>query len=298
MASRVRLPRVDVDEVLRAARHALWLGMLPAAWVFLGTRRHVIGLDSAHAYWHAWQQDLYGAPPGSFDAYSYAPVFAQVIHPLTSVPWPAFLVVWSLLLAAALAWLLWPLPGAWRWLALGYAVPPAVAIGNIEPLLAVAVVVGSTRPGAWAFPLLTKVTPGLGVVWFAVRHEWGRLAAVALWTAAVVGASAAADPDAWVRWVTYLVESEESTQVRDLPLWARLPLAVGLVAWGAARDRRWLLAVGVVVAMPLWSSGVLLLLAAVPRLLSASGGPVPTRDGSPGSVEAGSSGFEPAGRLR
>ncbi|MBM6400943.1 glycosyltransferase 87 family protein [Phycicoccus sonneratiae] len=287
-----------MDEVPRAARHALWIGLLPAAWVFLGSRRHVIGLDSAHAYWHAWQQDLYGPSPGSFDAYSYAPVFAQVIHPLAGVPWSVFLVVWSLLLAAALAWLLWPLPGAWRWLALGYALPPAVAIGNIEPLVAVAVVVGSTRPGAWAFPLLTKITPALGVVWFAVRREWGRLAAVALWTAAIVGASAAADPDAWVRWVRYLVESEETTQVRDLPLWVRLPLAAGLVAWGAARDRRWLLAVGMVVAMPLWSSGVLLLLAAVPRLLTTSLGPTSSGAGSPGSVEAGSADFEMTGRLR
>ncbi|MEZ4597157.1 MAG: hypothetical protein R3C32_10255 [Chloroflexota bacterium] len=44
--------------------------------------------------------------------------------------------------------------------------------GNITILLAAMIVVGFVRPGAWAFALLTKVTPALRLLWFAVRREW------------------------------------------------------------------------------------------------------------------------------
>ena len=47
-----------------------------------------------------------------------------------------------------------------------------LAGGNISLLLAVAIVVGFRWPAAWAFVLLTKVTPGIGLLWFVVRREW------------------------------------------------------------------------------------------------------------------------------
>lgn len=262
---------IDRPTAVRATRDALWVGLLPAAWLVLAPWWGALGTDSAHAYWHAWQQDLYGPGPGSPDAYSYSPLFAQVLRPLTLLPWPVFLAVWSLVLGAALWWLLRPLDGAWRWLALGYTVPAAVAIGNIEPLLAVAAVVGMQRPAAWAFPLLTKVTPGLGPVWFAVRGEWRRCALALGATLALVAASAVLDPSLWERWVAFLADSSGTTRVRYLPLPLRLVLAVLLVAWAARSGRRWLVPVAMVFAMPLWSSGVLLLLAAVPRLRRGPG---------------------------
>jgi len=43
-------------------------------------------------------------------------------------------------------------------------------------LLAVAIAVGFRYPAAWALVLITKVTPGIGLVWFAVRREWCPLA--------------------------------------------------------------------------------------------------------------------------
>lgn len=255
--------------LLRALRHAMWLAVLPAFWVLFLSRWRSVGLDSAHAYWNAWNQHLYGASPGSPDAYSYSPVFAQILYPLTLLPWGAFLVVWSALLCVALLWLLWPLGNRWRWLVLAYTAPPAVAIGNIEPLLAVAAVIGITRPAAWALPLLTKVTPGLGPLWFAMRREW-RKALVALGaTCGIVAVSFALEPELWIAWMNFL-RSNSDVQIRYLPLWVRLPAAVGILAWGARRDRPAALALAMVFAMPLWSSGVLLLLTAIPRLRLAS----------------------------
>ena len=67
---------------------------------------------------------------------------------------------------------------------------PPVAIdlyhGNIHLLLAVAIVLGFRYPAAWAFVLLTKVTPGIGLLWFAARGEWRKLGIALGFTAAIV----------------------------------------------------------------------------------------------------------------
>src|SRR6476660_7809104 len=143
--------------VANVGRTALWIALLPTLWILFGSRLASFGTDSAHAYWNVWRVGPYTLPPGSPDAFNYSPAFAQVIYPLTLLPWPVFLTVWSLLLGAALTWLLWPMPLRWRWLVLAYVAPPALLIGNIEALLAVAAVVAMRHPSVWAFPLLTKV---------------------------------------------------------------------------------------------------------------------------------------------
>ena len=80
--------------------------------------------------------------------------------------WSSFLWVWTALLIGNLVWLggrgvrvLWLL-----------ALPP-VALelyhGNIHLWIAAAIVLGFRYPWTWAFVLLTKVTPGVALVWFA-----------------------------------------------------------------------------------------------------------------------------------
>ncbi|WP_323097591.1 glycosyltransferase family 87 protein [Intrasporangium sp. YIM S08009] len=256
------------EELGRVVRLALWVSLPVALWVLALSRLDTFGTDSAHAYWSVWRVSPYGVPPGTPDAYNYSPAFAQLIWPLTLLPWPAFLLVWSGLLAAALVWLLWPLPQRWRWLTLLYVVPPALVIGNIEAFLAVSCALGLRRRGAWAWalPLLTKVTPGLGPVWFAVRREWRSLGLSLGVTGAIVLVSYLAAPDLWSRWVAFLLDSPTPpTQEFYPPLLVRLPVAVVLAAWAARRSRPAWLAAAMVIAMPLWSSGVLILLAAIPR---------------------------------
>ena len=62
-----------------------------------------------------------------------------------------------------------------------------IAGGNISLLLAVAIVWGFRWPWTWAFVLLTKITPGVGLLWFALRREWRQLAIALGATAAVAG---------------------------------------------------------------------------------------------------------------
>ena len=56
--------------------------------------------------------------------------------------------------------------------------PPVAAeinAANINFPMGLAIVAAFRWPALWAFPLLTKVTPGVGVLWFAVRREWRAL---------------------------------------------------------------------------------------------------------------------------
>ena len=263
-------PEAGERSVADVGRAALWVALLPTLWILFGSRLATYGTDSAHAYWNVWRVGPYTLPPGSPDAFNYTPAFAQVIYPLTLLPWPVFLTVWSVLLGAALVWLLWPLSTRWRWLVLAYVVPPALLIGNIEAFLAVAAVVGLRHPSAWAFPLLTKVTPGLGPVWFAVRREWRQAAVAVLGTAAVAAVSFAISPQLWQQWWDFIIAAPTPpTQVGYPPLVARLVVAIAVLVWGALRGKRGAIAVAMLLAMPLWSSGILVLLAALPRLRAA-----------------------------
>ncbi|GAA2490534.1 hypothetical protein GCM10009858_30720 [Terrabacter carboxydivorans] len=264
-------PTVSVGATERSLRDvcraALWLALPPTVWILFGSRLASYGTDSAHAYWNVWRTGPYALPPGSPDAFNYSPAFAQLIYPLTLLPWPVFLTLWSVLLMAATVWLLWPLAPRWRWLLLAYVAPPVLLIGNIEVFLAVAAVVGLRLPSAWAFPLLTKITPGLGPVWFAVRREWRQAAVAVLATALVAAASFVISPGLWVAWWEFVVGAPTPpTQAGLPPLGLRLTLALAVIIWGALKGRRSAVPVAMMLAMPLWSSGVLALLTAVPRL--------------------------------
>jgi len=123
------------------------------------------GVD-AHAYWAAEPFDPYGGTrPAEQDAYFYAPPFAQILGPLHYIPWPWFIAIWTLLLTAAFIW------QAWLWAGFLVLMVPVFAeltVGNIHLLLGAAIVAGFRWPWLWALPLLTKVTPGVGLLWFVL----------------------------------------------------------------------------------------------------------------------------------
>lgn len=225
----------------------------------------------AHVYWSASLSNPYASSTaGVPGAYLYSPAFRQVLEPLALLPWPIFHAAWAALLVGVVVLLAGPL-------AIFLFVNPLVLFelqaGNIHTLLALAVVAGFRYPAAWAFVLLTKVTPGVGLLWFAVRREWRRLAVALLATAVVVVASAALAPSLWFDWARSLAgnaaipTSEYSASIFG-PLWLRGPVAVALVAWGALTDRRWTVPVAATIAIPLLALfNLTLLIALVPMLL-------------------------------
>jgi hypothetical protein len=214
----------------------------------------------ARAYWSVSMDDPY--QPGSVgqeSAYLYSPAFLQVLAPLRLLPWTVFLVSWTALLLAVLWWLSGPLLFA----PLIVLTFPELWGGNITILLAAALVAGFRRPGAWALALLTKVTPSIGLLWFAIRREWRPLLEAAVVTGAIVAISLAVAPDQWADWFRLLASSTGSSTVPGsvpVPLVLRLPVAAVVIAYAARTERRWLLPVGVLLAMPViwWGSFAML----------------------------------------
>src|SRR6185503_15491963 len=142
-----------------------------------------------HTYWATGDGFSYAlSNPYVIGAYLYAPSFAQGLAPITStLPWPWFAALWTAAICAAYIWLV----GRWAFpLVLTGAVALELYLGQIDVFIAAAVVIGFRYPAVWAFPLLTKVAPGIGLVWFLVRREWRNLAIALTATVAVAGVSA------------------------------------------------------------------------------------------------------------
>ena len=225
--------------------------------------------QDARCYWQATLANPYLHSDWTDPiAYVYSPAFLQLVSPLTALPWQAFMAVWTALLIAAVRFLTGP-----RLLAAGLLFPFAameVAGGNVSLLLAVAIVVGFRWPAAWALVLLTKLTPGIGLLWFAVRREWRSLAIALGATAAIVAVSVVLLPDQWRAWVDVVIRNAGKGGTwasLPVPLWIRLPIAIAVVVWGARTDRRWTVPVASMLALPaLWYGGISMLLAVIPLL--------------------------------
>jgi hypothetical protein len=202
------------------------------------------------------------------DAFLYAPAVAQLLAPFTHLPFDLFRLLLGAASLGALA-----LAGAAYTLVVPGVIEDLVR-GNIHVLLAVAILVGFRFPGIWAAMLLTKVTPGIGLVWFAVRREWWALAQVAGVTALIVGISILLfGVGVWQEWIRLLATSAGSHEtytylgVAPPPLVLRLPAAAVVVGWGGLTNRRWTVPVAAFLALPvIWPSGFALL-AAVPPLV-------------------------------
>ena len=221
-----------------------------------------------HAYWATRFGFSYAAAnPYVIGAYLYSPAFAQLLMPLTAMSFPLFAGLWTLVIVVTYVWLTgrWAMP-----LLLSFAVGLELYLGQIDILIAAAIVIGFRYPAVWAFPLLTKVAPGIGLVWFVVRREWRKLAIALAATVAIASVSAFFTPFAWKSWFDFILSSATASHPPSgwylpIPYLLRLPIAVGVIAWGARTDRYWTVPVGVLLGMPiLWVNMFTLLIAVIP----------------------------------
>jgi Glycosyltransferase family 87 len=271
----------------RAALVSVWgLGLLAAGRsIAIALTSTTLGSD-AHAYWLTAHDGLsYDKAPGQVDAFLYSPAFAALTRPVGLLPWPVFLVLWFALSLAVLLWLLRPAPTRWAIPFVLMAVPELI-VGNVLILTAAAVVIGMRHPAAWAFPILTKVTTGVGVLWFAFRGEWRHLGIAIGTTSGIVLVAALVDPDAWRAWLEFLLSSKDGSQDGAIAFGVRVVIAIALVAWGARAGQRWQIALAMALATPILNAMTLTLLAAIPRLLAT--GPSPRDQG--GDIPAGRAG--------
>jgi hypothetical protein len=231
-----------------------------------------IGQSLGYDAFSYWSVNL-GAPyertfEGNYTlgAFRYSPPIAFLFGPLGALPWWLFVWLWLALMAACLAFL------GGRWTLVLLALPP-VALelyhGNVHLLMAVAVALGFRHPWAWSFVVLTKLTPGIGLLWFAARREWRPLALAMGVTAAAALAAYLAAPDHWTEFVAATLGNISQPQHYSIPppLPIRLPIAALLVIWGARTDRPWTVPLAATMALPIiWPHGLTIALAAVPFL--------------------------------
>ncbi len=272
----------EIDVRRHLPVHLTWMFGLLLVWISLWSVRDTrLGQDS-HAYWNVWQGDwastLYAIPPGHLDAFNYSPAFAQLIRPLATLPWPVFGVAWSLAATATFVYLLRPLGRRWA-LPLVLCCAPEILSGNIFWVLALVAALSAradARPSTaclWAGIALTKVTPALGPIWYAVRREWRPFAWSVAATLGVALVSLTISPDLWARWLSFLLDNEGAAADVGAPAFGplvlRLPTALLVLVWGAATGRRWTLPVAMALATPVGGPAALTTLAAIPRLTPA-----------------------------
>ena len=194
--------------------------------------------------------------------FRYSPAFLWVTAPLRLVPWALFAAAWFSAHIAALLYLRVP------WMLAFPGVFDDVIRGNINLFLALAVVLVVQRSAAalWSTAFLTKVTPGIGVVWHAGQREWRELALAIGLTAAVITIGVLVDPQLWSEWWQSLWVGVESYRTVDFlaPLSVRVLVGVLICLFAAISRRAWILPIGMLVALPgLWPSSFALLTASV-----------------------------------
>jgi hypothetical protein len=270
-------------------RHALRDGLIAAGLIFNVTLllfwapRLYLWID-AEAWARIDLSNLYGTGMGDpqlIGAFRYAPVIAWLFLPATWLPWPALIAAYLALSGIALV----VMTGRWAPLFV-LAFPPVLLEllnGNIHLFMALAVWIGLRWPAAWAFILLTKVTPGVGVLWFAGRRQWRSFAVALGATAAITAVGVVIAPGMWTDWVRSLVSFATAQPPTAVPpLWVRLPVAAVIAYWAGRTGRAWLVPVAVFLSLPvLWIQGLAILTASFPLWWERDRWQSPAAQGAP-----------------
>jgi hypothetical protein len=262
-----RNPRLVAGVVVAVAMWVLVVaGSDPTIDVTEPFSGQLVTAQDARSYYGLDLDDLYAGRTNwnTIGAYPYSPAFAQLVYPLDQLPWPVFVGAWTAILIGAVYLLTGP-----DLFLLGLAVGAMeIAGGNISLLLTLAIVWGFRYPFTWAFVLLTKIVPGLALLWFPLRREWRQLAIALGSTAAIVGISFLANPQAWRDWIDLLLANTGkggTWAAVPIPLVVRAPVAVALLVWGAPRNQRWVVPVAAMLSLPaLWYGSLSMLLGVIP----------------------------------
>jgi len=198
--------------------------------------------------------------------FAYSPVVAQLMAPLFDLPFAAFAFLLRVIEVVSLIFLTGPLAGA-----LIFTTPVAseVNAANINLLIAVVMVLGFRWPALWAIPLLTKPSMGIGLVWFLFRKEWRKAAIPVVVAGAFALGSFVFDQHVWFAWLQFLRSgtAQDGGWPYPYPIWARLPISLALVIWGARTNRPWTVAVASALALPrLYYQSPAILIALVPLI--------------------------------
>ena len=239
--------------------------------------------DDSHAFWEAWRDGrLYPETWQPVSEYVYSPAFAQAFWPLTKLPFTIVNAVWAGAQLVALIWMLRPVGALaavlFPWPNLNGITPVFGAIDNGNPMIltAAAITLGLTRwPWAFTFVLNTKVSAGIGLLWYAVRRQWRPLGGAVAVAAAVFVVSFAIAPHLWIDWFELLYgaafhagspEAMAKERWLPVPLSVRGPIGLAIVLVASWRGVAWLVPLGCFLALPDIHLGGFAVLTAVPAV--------------------------------
>jgi hypothetical protein len=270
-----RLREFDWARLSLAA--AIMLGVVVGIGQILGAVPRPIDFDS---YWRANLDHLYVA---SWDdpalTYLYPPPMAQLLAPFHVIPFGIATIAWTTLgfvclwycvrewtlavVIAGVAAILLP-EGSLPAQALSGPMS-AVLLGNVNIMIAAAVVAAIRRPEWWAVSAVLKVGTGIGVLWHPARGEWRRFIR-AVGVLALIGAvSFALAPSLWVDWTAFVVHNPNGSSLVPIvgpPLWIRAVAGVALTVFASRTDRAWVVPLACGIANPaIYSIGTVLAVA-------------------------------------
>jgi hypothetical protein len=208
-------------------------------------------LSDAGAYWEAALrlragQELYPAVPDleASEVYRYAPWFAWLTIPFTLLPVELAAVLWSAVLVTASVAAVIPLARERAWLAVAFFFPVLIgisAVGNVQPLIVVALVHGLERRSGPLWIALTaslKVVPALFALVYLGRRQWWRFGASVLLTLLLVAPMLLFDLSNYVT-----DPADAAFLMRWPPIWASaLVVGIGATVWLARTRFSWLAA--------------------------------------------------------
>lgn len=246
-----------------------WLLLRFAALAVVGFHALAFGLWSPGAdaaiYYRADMDHLYA---GSIftETFNYSPAFAWWIQPLQDLPFAAFRTVIVSLDMIGLVFLIGPVFTAVVLLAQVLPIWLEFQQGNLNFAVAALLVLGLRHPAWYAGVNLSKVTPGIGLMWFAARRDWRALAVAAAVTSLVALPSLLLHLDAWLAFGASLLANAAVDAQIGAPLLLRVALAVAVISWGAMTNRPWTVPIGAALVAHVNGNGWLIALAAIPLL--------------------------------
>ena len=264
---RLMFPRTRWGRLARDAARLAGLAVVVFVWWLLTFNDYQ---HDARAYWAIDLDSPYArGEVGGEDAFLYSPAFAQAFWPLTLLPWQLFAGIWAALNLGALLWMGGPAIAGILLVTPGSPVIDEVGTGNIHLMIAAAIVLAVRWPVAWALPLLTKVTPGVGVLWLAGARRWRELAIAIGATLVISAVSFVLASSLWFEWAEVLTGNVDRPIPNEIaiipgPLWARTAAAGVVALAGGWRGWYWTVPIAATLALPVpWSSGLSVLVALV-----------------------------------
>lgn len=229
-------------------RDAVFHGVLVAFAFYLAAAGRS---NDSLVYYNVDWPPTYGNP--GITGFAYPPPFALLIQPFQALPWPVFRLGTAALELGGLVYLV-GVPLAVLLIPIA-PISSGLSQGNLSLFTAAVILFALRHSALWAWPLLVKVTPGVGVLWPLFRGQWRNFGIAVGTTALIAAITFVLAPAAWLDWFATVPTFTAHDASLGLPLWLRGPMAVGVLWYAARHDKPWLIGISLALVAHLNGGG-------------------------------------------